>query len=355
MSRHLYLTSLWLWIKSALLAFALMAVFSLPAKATSTGIQPFQAGMNIILRNSDFSDLSELDWKVDALLQRLTSININSLSLTWLIYTDGVRSNDLFVGDDTPSLEAITLFVSKAKAAGFTVMLRPLIDEQAITASGKDEWRGTIRPRNVEAWFESYGNLLVSYASLAKSLEADSIVIATELTSMERYPDNWRKLIGKIKEVYAGQLTYSSNQEVSLKIPWDALDFVSVDAFFRLSTPRNNASTEDMIVALERKVKAIAAAAIKIGLPLVFTEIGSTSQKNAHKKTWVWDHKTKVDLEDQRRFYFAACAVSKSRVSGMYWWAVSANIWQIPHPETDAGFSPFGKPAEAEIKRCFEE
>jgi len=78
-----------------------------------------------------------------------------------------------------------------------------------------------------------------------------------------------------------------------------------------------------------------------------------TSQKNAHKRTRVWDHKTKVDLEDQRRFYFASCTVWRNQLCGMYWWAVSANLWQITNPENDAGFSPLGKPAEAEIKKCF--
>lgn len=321
----------------------------------SASAEKFEAGMNVILRKSDYTDLDELDWKSNALLERLKSINVNSISITWLIYTEGVKSNKLFEGVETPSLEEIGFFIKKAKAAGFIVMLRPIIDEQSIVAEGRNEWRGTIRPKDTASWFQNYSDLIIDYAVLAEANKVDSLIIATELTSMEKYSTYWLEMIHQIKSAYGGYLSYSSNQGVSEFMPWEALDFISVDAFFRLNTSKAGASAEEMIRAMKHEFKKITSAAEEIGLPLVLTEIGSTSQVGAHTRTWVWDHKTGVDLEDQRRFYFASCVVWKQNIMGMYWWAISSNLWLIENPELDKGFSPLNKPAEDEIRTCFEE
>jgi len=341
-----------------LMFLVLFFLLSSPSLTKSQTIDPnakaFSAGMNVIIRRSDYRDLTELDWKLDALLEKLYELNVTAVSINWYIYTENVRSNKLSAGVDTPEIEAIVLFAKKAKDQGFEVMIRPILNERVLMSANKNDWRGTIRPKNVNAWFLSYSKLLLNYADIAQTTQADSLVVATELTSMEKHTDQWRQLVAAIRERYDGQLTYSSNQGVSEEFPWEILDFIGVDAFFKLDTPENDASTEVIILALQREVGRIVQAANNLGKPLVFTEIGSTSQKNAHRRTWIWDHRTPVDLENQRRFYFASCAVWKHQLQGLYWWAVSSNLWLIEKPAEDRGFSPLGKPAENEIKKCFE-
>ncbi len=321
-------------------------------KAVIHPYQPgaFRAGINVIFYRRDYTDLSDLNWKLDILLDRLANDHVNALSLAWLLYTDGVWANSLYYGKETPSNEAIALFIKKASERGFAVMLRPLIDEQSIVANGRFEWRGTIRPNNVSAWFLSYTTLLSSYAEIAQTKGAESLVIATELTSMEKYPKKWTEVIAEVRKKFKGSLTYSSNQGISSTMPWQELDFIGVDAFFKLDAP-SNATQEQMESAWRKWVGPLKKRANELGKTLVFTEIGSTSQKGAHGRSWVWDHKSGLDLENQRRFYASACSVWKPRLNGMYWWAT--DIWIPEKPLEDQYFTPMGKPAEQEIAVCY--
>lgn len=332
----------------------LVLITTFPSRAETNPLQPekFEAGVNVLFKKSDFADIGELDWKLDTLFDRLQVLRVNAVSLSWLVYTDGVRSNTLYRGLETPPDEALAFFIKKAVGQGFRVIVRPIIDEQSISADGKDEWRGTIRPRNVGEWFESYTVLLLEYAAIADAAGAVSLAIATELTSMEEHINQWRELIAKVRQKFSGKLTYSSNQGISEEMPWDALDFIGVDAFLKLDTPQN-ATVEDMVRAWQKWVPRLERRASQLDRPLVFTEIGVTSQKKAHRRSWVWDHRSGVDLEDQRRFYASACTVWKPRLAGIYWWAVNANLWVVEDPLTDKGFTPMGKPAEAEILKCY--
>ncbi|HWB33840.1 MAG TPA: hypothetical protein VG753_00750 [Candidatus Paceibacterota bacterium] len=310
----------------------------------------FQAGINVLLYRLDYATTNDLDSKLGSFLDRMQSDHINAISLSFLIYTEGVKSNRLLTGDKTPSDEDLELFIRRARERGLSVMLRPILDEQSLVAEEADEWRGSIEPSNVSAWFESYGDLLFHYADIAQVAGANSLDIATELNSMEQYPTRWRALVAMVRKRFSGMLTYSSNQGISVTMPWNVLDFVSVDAFFELDTG-DTATTKDMAAAWKKWVGPIASRSKILGKPLMLTEIGSTSQVGAHRRSWVWDHKSAVDLEDQRRYYESACLAWKPNVSGIYWWV--ATLSMPADPTHDIDFTPFGKPAEKEISSCY--
>jgi sigma-70-like protein len=48
----------------------------------------------------------------------------------------------------------------------------------------------------------------------------------------------------------------------------------------------------------------------------------------------------------------ASCNALRGAVNGLYWWYMSPYAPQAPL--TDMGFDPTGKPAEAELARCFQ-
>jgi hypothetical protein len=286
------------------------------------------------------------------LFARLDTMNIHSISINWLINTDNIHSNVVTRGPTTPSNEAIILFAQKAITHGFTVGFRPIIDETTIMRQGKNEWRGTIRPRDVSIWFQNYGTLIDEYGAIANANGVQFLVIGTELNSMENYPGEWLKVITSLRKIYTGQLTYSANQLISKTMPWQALDFISVDAFLKLDAPAH-ASVNQLIDAWQTWVVQITNPAKKLGLPVVFTEIGVASQASGYQQSWLWDHHTKVDLTDQEHFYQASCLVWKNKIAGLYWWVVEANMWMVSDPLQDSSFSPLGKPAEEALTTCF--
>ncbi|MEX0877482.1 MAG: hypothetical protein WDZ40_01300 [Candidatus Spechtbacterales bacterium] len=317
----------------------------------------FQAGIGILVYKNDYEDLESLKWKIDKILDKLTENNINSISINIPLYQDSYASSTVYKDENfTPKNEEIVFIIRSAKMRGFSIMLRPFLDEQNISynSSGRytSEWRGTIEPKDKEKWFETYAKILIDYAKLAENEEVEFFTIGTELTSMEKYTEDWENLIKDLRGTYSGQMTYSANRLIPPEMPWHALDFISIDAFYFLDVSAENATEEDIINAWKPWIQDIATQAESIGKPLVITELGTSAQKGSFRSSWIWDHNTSIDMEAQRMFYKASCKALKEHVSGIYWWAT--NIWLLENPEQDEGFNPLGKPAEREIEACFE-
>lgn len=315
----------------------------------------FHAGMAVLLLPEHYDTEEELVWKTDELLDRLERIGVSSVNLTWLIYTDGLTGTRVYHGPRSPSLSAIRTMAERALDRGFVVGFRPIIDEQNINVrnDGK-EWRGTLRPSNLDLWFANYRELLVQYAVLGQQLGVDYFVIGTELNSLERRTTHWEEVIRDVRGVFTGELTYARNHNhYEHRFPWQLLDFMGVDAFYQLGGPRD-VSVDELVRLWEPHVAEALAFAAEHELPLVLTELGTTSQEGSHRTPWVWNHRTPLSLEAQRRFYEASCRAWHGHVNGMYWWYAHANPWEVVDPSQDYSFVPLGKPAEAEISACFQ-
>lgn len=291
--------------------------------------------------------------KSAAALDRLAELQVNSVSLVFPLFQDDWRATEIGADPErTPSEENIEAFVEEAKRRGFTVLLRPTLDEESLTPDG--EWRGSIEPADLDAWFSSYGRVMTIYGELAASADADVLAIGTELTSLHDERDRWRELIRDAREVFDGQITYATNWDAIAPayVPSfiGALDFLSVDAFFPLEV----ADGAD-VGAIARGWRPWLRQLRNIGPPLekiVFTEVGVRAQEGAYRKPYAWQHAGAASPQTQRRYYAATCESVAQRIGGLYWWVVD-----IHHPteaELLEDFSPLGKPAEREIARCFQ-
>lgn len=314
----------------------------------------FQNGMNVFLTQSDVTATDDYIWTVQLLLDRLAEADVNSVSVTWPLYTGGKYSSEVFAGADTPTPSAITTFAAVAEARGFGVMLHPILDEAALMRESEQEWRGTITPRDVSAWFESYTDLLLPYLHDADAVGIDAVSIAAELESMEGYTEEWRTVVDTVRASYNGLVTYSANRRISAEFPWEMVDFISVDAFFALDVSFD-ASQQDMQEAMRSERLVMEEAAAAYGLPIVFTEIGTTSQAGSFQRTMVWNHRTGLDLSAQSRYYDAVCAEWRDSVTGFYWWTTTLYPLSEEEVSQDIGFDPFGKPAETSLRHCSDE
>jgi len=311
--------------------------------------EDFQAGMAVVIYGND----QEFEAKTRKLLDRLAGLEVNSLNLVFPLFQDNWTSSTVWVDEKrTPSEERIRLFVRESHKRGFMVTLRPLLDEASFAPDGK--WRGSIEPQDKEAWFESYTEVILRYAKLAEEEDVEILNIGTEFNSLERETNQWLKLIEAVRTVYHGQLTYSVNWwNVSYDVGfWDKLDFIGVDAYFALDAPKE-ATVEQLIAAWQPWLAQMTQLKALFNKPLVFTELGTTSQTGSHQRPWVGEHINPIDLESQRRYYAAACRASLGLVNGIYWWSVGLDL--PSNPKEDPGHNPLGKPAEVEIRKCFGE
>ena len=313
-----------------------------------TRISNYQAGVMVLIVGSDPSFVANIRRKFDY----LASLGVNSVGLVFPIFQTNGGSTDVYADPKgTPSSGQIAVFVREAHKRGFTVMLRPLLDEGSLAASG--DWRGSIHPQQVEAWFQSYGDLMVTYAALAKDQGIEEFDVGTEFNSLESYGTQWLQVISRVRQAYNRRLTYSSLAGHGYPSKFaSGLDFLSVDAYFPLDA-KAGATPAELEKAWTPWIGQLKGMATDSGLPLVVTEIGTASQSASYRAPWTAPLGGTLDLEAQRSYYEAACTVLNGMVSGLYWWYMSQ--YTAPAARTDTGYDPTGKPAEGEIARCFQQ
>jgi len=311
--------------------------------------EDFQAGIAILI----YGDKADIREEAAVLLNRLAHLGVNSVSINFPIYQDDVWDTEIRIYEWTSSEETLAILVKEAKIRGFTITLRPLLDEKTLKAKEGD-WRGTIRPTSVERWFDNYAELIINYAHFAEENEVDILSIGVELSSMEKETEHWNNLIDSVRKVYSGQLIYSVNWHNAFNNDiefWDNLDSIGIDAFFPLDVSKE-VTVEELIDAWSPWIEKTKELKARHDKPIVFTEVGTISQTGSFRWPWRWNHGTPIDQKAQEIYYIATCKTSKEATNGIYWWFVDLNLPE--NPEKDDSFNPLGKKSEEAIANCFD-
>jgi hypothetical protein len=153
--------------------------------------------------------------------------------------------------------------------------------------------------------------------------------------------------------VFSGRLVYSSNwdhyRDARL---FDLVDEDGVVAYFELrddKTPATDAALEAGWTRLQRELTTWRRA--RPEHPFVFTEVGYRSRAGSSAHPWDETPGGTVDLDEQRRAFAAFRKVWSDNASldGIYVWN-----WYGYGGATSTGYTPRGKPAEAEVKRLLQ-
>ncbi len=255
------------------------------------------------------------------------------------------------------SHSGIRRLAQQADTLGMGIILKPHLwvggydEEQERSQIGFDtesEWR---------QWEAQYRRFLMHYARLAAEVEADVLVLGTELSrSATTRPAFWRDLAAEVRTVYDGRLTYAANwhEEYEAISFWDALDYVGVQAYFPLSS-EEAPSLATLQEGWRSHREALAEVHERTQRPVLFTEVGYRSASSAASRPWEWPERDTsakpVDPELQARCYRAFFSTV-----GRADWLAGAIIWKW-HPVSEgdrpAGFTPQNKPAERVLRRWF--
>jgi len=253
----------------------------------------------------------------------------------------------------------IRALANEAAARGMDLILKPHLWLGRYDSAGQS--RNTIGFDTKAEWVRweaAYTRFLMHYARLAAEVNADVLVVGTELArATHERPVFWRALIRRIRTVYEGDLTYAANWHDEYEtVPfWDALDYIGVQAYFPLADAQNP-STNALVQGWDAHVEALSEVAARAERPVLFTEVGYRSVKTAAAEPWVWPDRdqqdpTDLDMELQARLYRAFF----DRFAPVPWFG-GAMFWKW-HPERAAdrphGFTPQDKPAEDEIQQGF--
>ena len=217
---------------------------------------------------------------------------------------------------------------------------------------GPGKWRGTLRPARIDAWWSAYERFILHYAGLAAAGGAEWLSVGSELGSTEAWQQRWFHLIGRVRRVYRGKLTYSANWDHYRHVSfWRRLDAAGVNGYWALTSDRD-ASRAAMESRWRRVATTLRRHAADLDKPLLLTEVGYLSRDGGAVAPWDYGRDAPIDLEEQRRAYaaFARAWIATGGLEGVYFWT-----WDGGGGRRDGGYTPRGKPAEAVLRRFFAE
>jgi len=250
--------------------------------------------------------------------------------------------------------EGVRETIRLAHEAGLKVMLKPQVYVPR-------SWTGALdfaSPEDWTAWESDYERYILFFAELAAAQKTDMLCIGTEFNNaILKRPDYWFRLIGKIKAVYAGKLTYSANWDDWERVPfWSELDYIGLGAYF----PLVEAETPD-VTALQNAwqpiVERMRNFSQKKHKPVLFTEFGYMSVDSCGWRNWELErgvHSRRINEQAQANCYEALFSTFQPED----WWAGSF-LWKwFPnmrghegYPERD--YTPQGKVGEKTLRKWY--
>jgi hypothetical protein len=287
-------------------------------------------------------------------LAAVRALGANWVSLTPVGELAGSRSPGIVPsadgGVDEETDEAVCEAAARAHALGLHVMLTPQLWTRG--GAGAVDLSASEWPR----FFEQYRTFLLHYAVLAQRERMDALVVGHELTNASlAFPDRWRALIGEVRRVYSGSITYGASwdREAEGIAFWDACDLIGV-SFFRPLSDRSGASQEAMTEAARKALEPLHALAIRAHRPVVLTEAGYAATADGAVRPGEEPRGAAVDPEAQRRAFAALLRAMQDED-----WLAGVYVWRWPSGgdaggRGDQSFSPRGRPAQALIGSAFE-
>ncbi|MBL4702256.1 MAG: hypothetical protein JKX85_13460, partial [Phycisphaeraceae bacterium] len=129
----------------------------------------------------------------------------------------------------SPQSDQLLKLLRYAQKRHLKTLLMPTI---LFTQPRGNEWRGKISPQDWDTWWQQYTTTMIHFAKLAQQARVDVFCVGSELLTTERQTTRWTQLIAKIRNVYHGQLIYSTNWD-HYHVPtfWNQLDYIGISGY----------------------------------------------------------------------------------------------------------------------------
>ena len=283
-------------------------------------------------------------------LREIAALGATHVSLVVPLYQTNGTSDDLVLHTRwSPTLELVADTIRAARREHLEVTLSPIV---RLLHAAKGQRAATLAPADRNAWFAHYGELLGDLAAVAAQTGATRFRVAEGLSSLDGDLPRWRPLLERIRAVFSGKLIASSSADHyrATKL-YDLVDEEDVMATFPLRAGATAAATDAALDAAwaRHKTEVLAWHAGRQH-PLTLT-IGYRSRAGSTVAPADDSAGGAVDLEEQRRAFaaFRRAWAGEPKLEG-----VTIETWHGPGGNSSAGFTPRGKPAEAEVKKLLE-
>ena len=227
-------------------------------------------------------------WNYQSLTTEITDLGVQHVLIVIPLKQTDYKSNNPILG---VPIEVIRKTIQQSQALNLKISLMPLI---TLENRRMDHWRGILAPSDPSLWWRNYSLEMRRIGFLAESFQIERLIVGAELSSLENETAHWRKLILNLRTIYKGRLTYSANWDHYRDISfWDALDEVSVTAYFPIQSIHSIES--DWQNYLDQ-VQEYAHVNKK---PFIITEYGYPSLSSALHEPWNEAAQASLDQELQ--------------------------------------------------------
>ena len=287
----------------------------------------------------------------------LLGVQANYASIMPLGFMAGPDSPQLVFDTDRQwfgeTREGAKQYIGMLQKNGVKVMLKPQL------WISKGAFTGNMAMGSEEDWEQlekSYAEFILLFAALAGETQVELFCIGTELARfVEQRPAFWQELIGKVRQLYPGKLTYAANWDEYAKIPfWEELDYIGVNAYFPLSEERDP-HPESLVQGWQKWKPKLMELSKDRDRPILFTEFGYRSMDHTGRRPWSVDRVDRqVNLQGQ--------ADAMQAIFDEFWeedWFAGGFVWKwfIHHQRAggtqDNRFTPQRKPAQEVIRKQF--
>jgi hypothetical protein len=227
---------------------------------------------------------------------------------------------------DADLVTLIELFHSK----GLKVFLRPTLEFH-----NWSDWRGNLQPSDWQAWFSSYTQFILHYAKIAERTGVEMLAVGVELKNSNRFTDNWRSIIGQVREIYPGLLTYSDSgltwglSEIRF---WDELNVIGCSSYVPITGSGPHWDTglvalqdptfQMFLRSIERAyMQNVLPVHERYGKPVLVAEAGCANYDGINLNPSLYDFRGKVPDNNEQVMYFEALfqvLSTKTWVTGVF-------------------------------------
>jgi len=329
-------------------------VKSLPAREDGTrlNVEALRPITGFAINAHHIDDLNLYLESVDA----IADLGANALIVLTPMFQQYIDSEEItYIASKCATDEQLIAILRRARERGLHTTLLPIV---LIEHPGEKDWRGVIRPKDWDRWWETYDAFTDRFVDVANAADVDLLVIGSELNSTEDMLDRWQRQVDRVREAFNGQIAYSANWDRFDKIKfWPMMDVMCVSSYFELKRDDPNAAEEELVEAWADERDKLVRFAHKWQKPLLLSEVGypSVPWASAHPWNYVIEEGSEGDHQAQARcwraFFRAWTQTFADRTSGAfgffgYFWSpyYHGDAW-------DTGYGIRGKPSYDIVKR----
>ncbi|MGA2172919.1 MAG: glycosyl hydrolase family 53 [Sedimentisphaerales bacterium] len=313
------------------------------------------------------------DGPVDS-MKKLASIGANYICIAFGAEMNSPNDPQIFWAEPDANIVTdaeIRHAIELARKNNLKVILKPMVNIRDGTWRAEINFKtadGKTDTQTWDKWWANYGRFLLHYAKIAQETKCELFCLGCEMSSTERFVEQWRGLIAEVRKVYSGPITYNANHDNESKVKWwDAVDVIGMSGYYSVgidppprdpnaAKPKPDTSVEAMKKRWQPVKQKLKYVSRQFDKPVVFLEIGVCSAKDFAAAPWTHPQKDATyDGDEQARFYQAVMETfwDEPWFFGFVWWDWPVNLYTTEEAKTDTGFCIYGKPTEQIVRQWY--